>query len=72
MDPKQSETDRLVTEIELMTGSSWTQDQRISVGDRIRQYRFDQLAMAAEKVQKIVKESGDTDLSNKIFIALKK
>lgn len=66
-----SDTEKLVTAIELMTGSAWTQDQRSQVADLVRQYRFNQLSAAWDKIKGIVKDGTDTDLSNKIFVGKK-
>lgn len=64
----QSATVQLVTEIELMTGSSWTQDQRYEVAELVRKYRFLQVSAVLARVQKLVRESGDTVLSEKIYM----
>lgn len=65
-----SATIKLVTDIEILTGSSWTPHIRLEVAELIRKYRFDQvstaLSGAMEKVQKLVDDSGNTELSEKI------
>ena len=64
---KQSATVQLVSEIELMTGSAWTQEQRFLVAEVIRKYRFDQVSAVLLRVQALVRETGDVKLSEKIY-----
>jgi hypothetical protein len=61
-----SATKRLVTEIEIMTGSVWTETQRTDVGELIRKYRFDHLAAAALKLKELGK-TGNNELSEKLY-----
>ncbi len=63
---KKSHTEKLVLDIEALTGASWTQEQRSAVSDLIRQYRFEQVSGVLAGITKMVKDSGDTELSEKI------
>lgn len=65
---EQSATVKLATDIEMMTGSTWTEFQRAEVAELIRKYRFDQVSAALSRVQKMVRDSGATELSEKIFM----
>lgn len=65
--PKKSATVTLVELIELSTGSSWTQPQRAAVADYIREYRFEQVSAVLLRVQALVREHGDKQLSEMIF-----
>jgi hypothetical protein len=70
IDPKapQSATLLLVTEIEMMTGSAWSQEQRYLVAELIRKYRFDQVSAVLLRVHALVKETGNKELSEKIYM----
>jgi hypothetical protein len=65
--PKHSETVQLVLDIELMTGSAWTQVQRHEVAELIRRYRFNQVGSVLLRIQQLVRESGNKELSEKIY-----
>lgn len=65
---KKSHTEKLALDIEILTGSSWTREQRSAVSDLIRQYRFEQVSGVLAGIAKMVKDSGDTDLSEKIIM----
>lgn len=56
----------LVDAIEALTGQGWSQEKRAAVADLIREYRFDQNAFIIERIQKLVRESGNRELSEKI------
>jgi hypothetical protein len=64
---RQSATVQLVTEIEMKTGSDWSQEQISLVAEMIRKYRFEQVSGVLLRVQALVRESGNTALSEKIF-----
>lgn len=70
LDPKvpQSATVILATEIELMTGSAWSQEDRHLVAEAIRKYRFEQVSAVLLRVHALVKESGNKELSEKIYM----
>lgn len=63
---KKSHTEKLALDIEALTGSSWTLEQHRAISDLIRQYRFEQIAGVLAGISKMVKDSGDTELSEKI------
>lgn len=65
---KQSATVQLATDIELLTGSCWGQEQRHEVAELIRKYRFEQVAAVLARVQKLVRESGNPELTSKIYM----
>jgi hypothetical protein len=65
---KRSHTEKLALDIEMLTGSSWTREQRSAVSDLIRQYRFEQVSGVLVGISKMVKDSGDTELSEKIIM----
>ena len=67
--PKHSETVQLVIDIEMLTGSSWTQDQRNEVAELLRKYRFNQVGSVLLRIEKMVRESGNIELSQKIYTA---
>lgn len=66
--PKHSETVQLVMDIEMLTASMWTQGQRYEVGEMIRKYRFNQVGSVIVRIQKLVRESGNAELSEKVFM----
>lgn len=66
--PKHSETVQLVIDIEMMTASSWSQGQRYEAAELIRKYRFNQIGSVLARVQKLVRESGNAELSEKVFM----
>jgi len=65
--PKHSETVQLVLDIEMLTASVWTQEQRHEVAELIRKYRFNQVGSVLIRVQQLVRETGNVELSNKIY-----
>jgi len=65
---KKSDTQKLAIDIEMLTGSSWTREQRSAVADLIRQYRFEQVSGVLAGISKMVKDSGDTSLSERIMM----
>jgi hypothetical protein len=65
---KQSATVQLATDIEMLTGSSWGQEQRYEVAELIRKYRFDAVSAVLSRINKLVRESGDAALSEKIYM----
>lgn len=67
--PKHSETVQLVLDIEMFTGSVWTQVQRGEVAEMIRKYRFNQVGSVLLRVQALVRESGNVELSQQIYTA---
>lgn len=66
--PKHSDTVQLVLDIELMTGSAWTQGQRYEVGEVIRKYRFNQVGSVVMRIQQLVRESGNKELTDKVYM----
>lgn len=70
LDPKvpQSATVNLATEIELMTGSHWTQEQRYLVAEVIRKYRFEQVGAVLLRVHALAMEKGSKELSELIYM----
>ena len=65
--PKHSETVQLVIDIELFTGSSWTQIQREEVSEMIRKYRFNQVGSVLLRAQKLAIEHGYTAFAEKLY-----
>lgn len=65
--PRHSETVQLVIDIEMLTGSVWTQEQRHEVAELVRKYRFNQVGSVTLRIQKLVRETGNVDLSEKIY-----
>jgi hypothetical protein len=63
----QSSTVRIVGEIEKIIGTPLTDFQRSEIADKLREYRFEQVAAAITKAKKMLEANGATDLSNKIF-----
>lgn len=66
--PKHSETIQLATDIEMLTGSAWTQGQRYEVAELIRKYRFNQVGSVVARIQQLVRETGNKELSEKVFM----
>lgn len=66
--PKHSETVQLVIDIEMFTASAWTQVQRFEVAEMIRKYRFNQVGSVLLRIQALVRESGNVELSEKVFM----
>lgn len=65
--PKHSETVQLALDIEMLTASAWSQGQRHEVSELIRKYRFNQVGSVLLRVQQLVRESGNVELSNRIY-----
>jgi hypothetical protein len=65
---RQSATVQLATSIEMTTGSAWSQEQRYLVAELIRKYRFDQISAVLLRVQALVRETGNKELSEKIYM----
>lgn len=63
-----SETWKLVSKIEGLTESGWDQSKRSEVADLIREYRFSQTSFVIARIQKLVRESGNTELSEKVYM----
>jgi hypothetical protein len=62
-----SATWKLVDAIEALTGSGWNQEKRGEVADLIRAYRFDQTSAVVARIQKLIRESGNVELSEKVY-----
>lgn len=62
-----SATWNLVDQIEAMTESGWSQEKRGAVADLIRAYRFEQTGAVVARIQKLVRESGNAVLTEKIY-----
>jgi len=65
---KQSSTVKLAIDIEMITGSAWSTDQRYEVAELIRKYRFEQVSAVLARVHALVKESGNAALTEKIYM----
>lgn len=63
-----SPTVQLAIDIEMMTGSAWSQGQRYEVAELIRKYRFEQVSGVLARVHQLVRESGNTALTEKIYL----
>lgn len=66
--PRHSETVQLVIDIEMLTGSTWTQSQRHEVAELIRKYRFNQVGSVVLRIQALVRETGNAELSQKVYL----
>lgn len=64
---KKSSTEELAADIEMLTGACWGREQRLEVCDMIRKYRFQQISAVLVRIKKLVHDSGNADLSEKIF-----
>jgi hypothetical protein len=62
-----SATWNLVDQIEALTASGWDQAKRGAVADLIRAYRFEQTSAVVARIQKLVRESGNAALTEKIY-----
>lgn len=62
-----SATWMLVAEIETLTPSGWDQEKRSLVADLIRSYRFEQTGAVVARIQKLIRESGNAALTEKIY-----
>lgn len=65
---KKSDTEQLASDIEMLTGSCWGREQRHEICDLIRKYRFGQISAVLAKVSKLVHETGELELSEKIAV----
>lgn len=65
---KKTETEQLASDIETLTGACWGREQRSEICDMIRKYRFGQIAAVLAKVSKLVHETGELELSEKIAV----
>lgn len=63
-----SHTEKLASDIEALTGACWGREQRLEVAEMIRKYRFQQVAAVLARISKLVKDSGDVELSEKIVM----
>lgn len=62
-----SATWMLVAEIEALTPAGWDQEKRSRVADLIRSYRFEQTGAVVARIQKLIRESGNASLTEKIY-----
>lgn len=62
-----SATWKLVDDIEALTVSGWDQEKRSTVADLIRAYRFEQTGAVVARIQKLIRESGNVALTEKIY-----
>lgn len=65
--PSKSATWALVAEIEALTAKGWNQEKRSEVADLIKAYRFEQTGAVIARIQKLVRESGNPVLTEKIY-----
>lgn len=63
---KKSATEKLASDIEMLTGAIWGREQRLEVCEMIRKYRFDQVTAVLSRISKLVHETGELELSEKI------
>lgn len=63
----QSPTWALVHVIEALTATGWNQEKRSEVADLLRAYRFEQVGAVVARIQKLVRESGNAALTEKIY-----
>lgn len=72
MDPdlpiKQSATVELVAAIERLVAGGWDQVKRHEAAELVRAYRFEQVAAVLQRVQTLIRESGNKELSEKVFL----
>lgn len=61
-----SATEKLASDIEMITGAIWGREQRLEVCDMIRKYRFNQVGAVLARISKLVHETGELELSEKI------
>lgn len=62
-----SATWALVDAIEALTKAGWDQEKRAEVADLLRAYRFQHTGATVARIQKLVRESGNTVLTEKIY-----
>lgn len=62
-----SATWALVAAIEAQTADGWDQEKRSEVADLIKAYRFEQTGAVIARIQKLVRESGNASLTEKIY-----
>lgn len=65
---KKSETEQLAADIEMMTGACWGREQRNEICEMIRKYRFSQISAVLAKIAKLVHDTGELELSEKIAV----
>lgn len=65
---KKSATEQLAADIEMLTGACWGREQRLEVAEMIRKYRFHQVTAVLARVSRLVHDSGDFALSEKIYM----
>lgn len=65
---RMSATVQLTTAIEVLVHDGWTQEKRYEVAEMIRSYRFEQVSSVLARIQKLVRESGNAALSEKLFL----
>lgn len=65
---QKSPTWALVDKIEALTGNGWSQERRAEVADLIREHRFEQTHFVVERIQRLVRESGNKELSEKVHL----
>lgn len=63
---KKSDTEQLAADIETLTGACWGREQRLEVCEMIRKYRFGQITAVLSKISKLVHDTGELELSEKI------
>jgi hypothetical protein len=63
-----SHTEKLASDIETLTGACWGREQRIEIAEMIRKYRFQQVSAVLARISRLVRESGDVELSEKIVM----
>lgn len=51
-----------------MTGACWGREQRLEICEMIRKYRFAQITAVLSKISKLVHETGELELSEKIAL----
>ena len=65
---KKSATEQLASDIETLTGACWGREQRLEISEMIRKYRFSQISAVLSKISKLVHETGELELSEKIAL----
>jgi hypothetical protein len=61
-------TEKLAADIEMLTGACWGRAQRAEICEMIRRYRFEAVSSVLARIQKLVRDSGNAELSEKIFL----
>lgn len=65
---RMSATVQLATAIEVLVEGGWTQEKRHEIAEMIRAYRFEQVSSVLARIQKLVRESGNAALSEKLYL----